>query len=127
MANRLTIIIVTFNSEQIIAKALKPLSELNHQVIVVDNASTDNTLATISNNFPSVEIIANSNNIGYGKANNIALKKATSQYILILNPDAAISESQIDKSLEILDKYQNSLSQKGILFDLWDLKIQIAC
>lgn len=107
MANRLTIIIVTFNSEQIITKALQPLEELNHRIIVVDNASTDNTLATIGNNFPNVEVIANSNNIGYGKANNIALKKATSQYILILNPDAAISESQIDKSLEILDKYQN--------------------
>ncbi len=98
----LSIIIVTFNSSEIIEKCLGNLSGKKYDIIVVDNDSKDNTTQIVENKFPQVKLIKNSNNIGYGRANNIALRQANSDFALILNPDALIAEEDIEISLKLL-------------------------
>jgi len=92
----LTIVIVTFNSSEIIKQSLENIDCNKYSVIIVDNASTDNTVAVIESNFPSLKIIKNSKNIGYGRANNIALRQVETEFAMILNPDAFIFEKEIN-------------------------------
>lgn len=104
MTKNLTIIIVTFNSSEVIANCLSKLNVKKYDVIVVDNASTDNTVEIVLKNFSDVKIIKSEKNIGYGRANNIALRQIKTEFSLILNPDAFIFEEDIDKALEVMQQ-----------------------
>ncbi len=105
---KLTIIIVSFNSAKIICSCLEKIDFSKHRVIVVDNASSDKTVEVIEKNFPQVEIIKSTKNIGYGRANNIGLRATKTEYALILNPDAFIAEKDIEKTIEFLDLNQET-------------------
>jgi N-acetylglucosaminyl-diphospho-decaprenol L-rhamnosyltransferase len=100
----LTIIIVTFNSGEIIEKCLSKLNAEKYEVVVVDNASADNTTEIVTNKFPQVKLIKSEKNIGYFRANNLALRKVETEFALILNPDAFIDEENIEKVLKTLEK-----------------------
>ena len=106
MTPNLTIIITTFNSQHIIGNCLSKLNLSKYPVIVVDNASSDQTVELISQNFPTVKIIKNNQNLGYGRANNIALRQTETEFALILNPDAMIFESEIEKVLQAMKENQ---------------------
>ena len=107
MNYQLSIIIVTFNSSEVIKRCLSNLNKNKYNIVVVDNNSTDNTIQIIAHNFPKVKIIKNNNNVGYGRANNIALRQAKTDFALILNPDAIILEKDIEISLAVLKNHQN--------------------
>ena len=99
----LAVVIVTWNNQDIINNALRSLlddlrtTELDYQVWVVDSASSDNTVDVIHTNFPDVTVIASDENIGFGRANNLAMRemgferdKPTSDLpraVYLLNPD----------------------------------------
>ena len=102
MQNSISVILVSYNSSAVILDALDSLPEnLPHSnVIVVDNASSDNTKELIQKNFPSVKIIALEQNKGFGVANNIALAEVKTDFALLLNPDAILR----DDCLQILHK-----------------------
>jgi GT2 family glycosyltransferase len=102
----LTIILVTFNSGNIIFEALSRLNFDKYNVVVVDNKSSDDTTKIISENFPRAKLVKNSKNIGYGRANNIALREVKTEFSLLLNVDASIEEACIDKVVGLLK--QNS-------------------
>jgi GT2 family glycosyltransferase len=105
MTNKdLTIIIVTFNSAEIISKCLSYINADKYNVIVVDNASADNTCQIVSEKFSQIKLIKHNKNSGYGRANNIALQQAETEFALILNPDASIFETDIEICLNILKK-----------------------
>ncbi|HKP32546.1 MAG TPA: glycosyltransferase family 2 protein [Chitinophagaceae bacterium] len=94
----LTVIIVSYNVkfflEQCLSsveRAIRVLSDAA-EVIVVDNASSDSSVKFLEPNFPNVIFIQNSENVGFAKANNQALKIARGEFILFLNPDTIISE-----------------------------------
>ena len=108
MPKDLTIIILTYNSAQIVGSCLEKLNFEKYKVVLVDNASKDNTLELVRKNFPQVEIIALSQNIGYGNGNNVALKKVETEFALILNPDAMILEKDIEIVLQ--EMRQNPLA-----------------
>jgi GT2 family glycosyltransferase len=130
MNPQLSIIIVTFNSSEIILDCLKSLDIKKYQIFVVDNASSDDTVKIVADNFPAVKIIKNSENLGFGKANNIALRLTKTPFSLILNPDATIEDDDIEKSLNHLknnpqialaspliygskEQYQNTVQPNG--------------
>ena len=71
---------------------------------MVDNASSDNVVQVVETNFPQVKIIKLDKNIGYGRANNVALRLVETEFALILNPDAFIFEEDIEKILLQLQK-----------------------
>ncbi len=67
--------------------------------MVVDNASLDNSCQIVADNFSQVKIIKLDKNIGYGRANNVALRQVENEFAIILNPDAFIVEVEIEKVL----------------------------
>lgn len=103
----LSIIIVSFNTAELLAKCLKSLSAalegLNSEVFVVDNNSADETVTIVKQDFPWVYLIANNENLGFSKANNQALKKARGKYVLVLNPDTQIGKDTIAKMIHFMD------------------------
>lgn len=82
----LTVIVVTFNSRHCIQNLVPTLANLPH-VVIVDNASDDDTVDVVAHLMPRAEVLVNPNNLGFGAANNIALRNVTTPYALILNPD----------------------------------------
>ncbi len=91
----ISVVIVAFNSEHVIAQSLESVKNAA-RVIVVDNASTDRTVEIAKQVLPSVHVIQNPINMGYGTANNIGFDSITTPYGMILNPDAVITEGAID-------------------------------
>lgn len=109
-------IIVTYNGERYIEKCLNSLQEstLSVHTIVIDNLSTDNTTQIIEDKFPKVELIKSQKNLGFGKGNNIGLKKAfqaNTDYVFLLNQDAYIEHDTIDK---LINTHKGN-TQYGIL------------
>ena len=104
--SKLTIIITTFDSSSVIISCLEKIDFQKYKVVVVDNNSKDKTVLLIRQNFPLVEIIVNKKNIGYGRANNIALRNINTDYALILNPDAFIFPVDIEKIINNMGQKQ---------------------
>lgn len=100
----LTIIVLTYNSLQVVGNCLKNLNLDKYKVVVVDNASKDGTVAFVKNNFPQAQLIELSKNIGYGNGNNVALEKVDTEFALILNPDAMMFEKDIEIVLDVMRK-----------------------
>lgn len=100
------VIIVTYNGMKWIDKCLKSIyrQKIISRIIVVDNSSQDGTINYIRDNYPSITIIANSANYGFGFSNNqglnLALQKGT-EYAFLLNQDAWIEDHAIDKLVAI--------------------------
>lgn len=95
------IIIVNYNSDKWIARCLSSVERagLIDHTIIVDNASTDNSLLFIEQNFPQADLIKLSSNAGFGQANNIGIKKAYEQgsdYFFLMNQDVYIEPDTID-------------------------------
>lgn len=104
-AGDVTVITVTYNSGNVINAALQ--SVIGHprvaECFVVDNASGDDTCAIVRDNHPSVRLVKNSENSGYGIGNNLALEKCTTKYALLLNPDAELEKNTLDKLLSVAE------------------------
>ena len=77
--------------------------EVDFELIVVDNASYDGSQKMVQNQFPEVNLISNSNNPGFAKANNQALRLCTGEYVLLLNPDTVVKSGAIEKLVNFLD------------------------
>jgi len=116
MAKDLSIIIPSYNTKgttlNCISSIYKETKNIDFEIIVVDNASTDGTVGAIEKQFPQAKIIKNKKNIGYGRANNQALRRILRQaqdekqnnYILFLNSDTIILDKAIEKCVEYIKK-----------------------
>ena len=95
----LTIVIVTFKSDEIILKCLKSIPQ-EIPVIVVENSNNHDFKKKIENSFKNINCILTGENKGYAAANNIGLKFVKSKYALVLNPDALLDKSAINNFLK---------------------------
>lgn len=86
LLDQLTVIVVTYNSAHCIDGLTPALSSLRH-IIVVDNASEDGTVDTVAAQLPHAQVVVNERNLGFGAANNRALREVKTRYALLLNPD----------------------------------------
>ncbi len=106
----LDIIIVNYNSTDFLIKCLKSvigdLGDIKAEIYVQDNGSTDN-VDRIKSIFPGVNLTKNKKNLGFGKAVNQALAKCKNEYIVLINPDAYVTEGFFASSLKFMDKYQD--------------------
>ncbi|MDO8619192.1 MAG: glycosyltransferase family 2 protein [Candidatus Daviesbacteria bacterium] len=103
---KLSIITVTFNNERNIDKYLEALLKNlpeNTEVIIADNNSSDKTVERIKN-YPSIKLLENNQNLGFAKANNIAVKKSQGEYLFFLNPDTQVLDDAINKLLNFADE-----------------------
>lgn len=102
----LSVVVVTFNSSPFIRGCLHSILEqaegIDHEVIIVDNASKDKTCPLIRLTFPQVVLIENQTNIGFAGANNIGLRRAKGDFILLINPDTCWKRGEIGKALQFL-------------------------
>ena len=83
---RVSVILVSYNTRELLRRALVELS--SYEVIVVDNASADGSAQMVRDAFPAITLIANSDNRGFGAANNQGIDAATGSLVLLLNSDA---------------------------------------
>lgn len=99
--DRLTVIVVSFNSYSAMTPLLEKISNApGLRILVVDNQSNDGTPENIRIRFPIIEVIEAGGNLGYGRAANIGLHRAQTAYALLLNPDLLTTPQDIDKLLE---------------------------
>jgi len=126
----LSIIIVNWNTRDITRNCLLSVREkvtgVNFEVIVIDNASSDGSAEMIRAEFPSVRLITNDSNLGFGRANNQGMRVARGRYFLLLNSDTLV----IDDCVSRLVKFMESNPQVGVagcklLFE--DLTLQGSC
>jgi hypothetical protein len=105
----LTISIVNWNVRDYLKKCLASIQEhgqgIDHEVIVVDNASGDDSVAMVRRDFPLVRLIENKENAGYGSAHNQAITVARGEFILFLNPDTEMLPETLPRTVEFMKKY----------------------
>jgi len=105
---KLSILIVTWNVKNDLLNCLRSIEENRpgdeYEVIVVDNASADDTVSVLKRDFPNVELIANTETRGFSAANNQAIKIAKGEYVLLLNPDTAVHPRSLDNLIKVLDE-----------------------
>ncbi|HLD24619.1 MAG TPA: glycosyltransferase family 2 protein [Patescibacteria group bacterium] len=110
----LSIIIVSFNTKKLLDDCLTSVirslkqTKLTHEIIVVDNASTDGTREMLSKKFSKVETILNHENVGFGRGNNQGIRKATGEYVLLLNSDTVVLNNAIGKLVSFGRQHANA-------------------
>ena len=101
-----SVIIVNYNVRDFLHQSLlsiqKALKGIHSEIFVIDNASDDGSVEMVGRRFPRIQLIANAANLGFAKANNIALKKARGKFILLINPDTIVQEDTIRVMVEFL-------------------------
>lgn len=106
----LSVIIVSYNSKDVLSNCLKSLAESNFkslEVIVVDNASKDKA-GEVLRNYPKVKFIKNRENLGFSKANNIGVKEASGEYVLFLNPDTVVNKDTLGALIYFMKNNKNA-------------------
>ena len=78
------------------------------RIIVVDNASADNTCSYVRSHFPTVEVIENQTNLGFGCGNNVGLQRVTTPFALLVNPDAIIDARSVEALLDAAGDYPDA-------------------
>jgi len=108
----LSIVIVNWNTRDILRDCLLSVydqtSEIEYEVIVIDNASIDDSVSMVRAEFPQVYLIENSENRGFAAANNQGMEIAKGQYVLLLNSDTIILDNAISKTLEFAKDRPNA-------------------
>jgi len=105
----LSIVIVNWNTKDLLEQCLKSILEeppnLSYDIWVVDNASSDRSVHMVESQFPQVNLIKSKDNLGFGKANNIAIQKCPGEKILLLNPDTEVLPSALEHISAFLDDH----------------------
>jgi GT2 family glycosyltransferase len=107
----LSIIIVNWNTRGMLRNCLASLpaatAGLATEVIVVDNASADDSAAMVLENFPGVRLLESGGNLGFSRGNNLALPHATGQAVLLLNPDTVCPPASLTRLYRFLNSKEN--------------------
>ena len=113
-----SIIILNFNAGKLLLNCIESLTKLAYQnieLIIVDNVSTDNSQNQCKEKFPQVKLIQNEKNSGYCGGNNVGIKNANGEFIIILNPDTIVESNLIDELLDAYNIHGEGLYQPKIL------------
>lgn len=106
----LSVIIVSWNTRDLLDRCLSTLENalatcpFNSEVWVVDNASSDGSAAMIRTRHPTVQLIANLTNVGFARANNQAIERATGHFVLLLNSDTEVVDNSLQTLMALLDR-----------------------
>ena len=100
----ITIVIVAYNCTNLIFECLRQLDSFN--IIIVDNKNNKKVIQNLKN-FENISIISRNKNLGFGNAVNFSIKYIKTKFFLVLNPDIVISEENIFKIYETINKFQN--------------------
>lgn len=108
---QLSVVILNYNVrfflEQCLLSVSKAIEGLDAEIIVVDNASPDDSCLMVREKFPDVILIENTENSGFPKGNNIGVARAKGEFICILNPDTVVAEDTFSKTIEFYKSQEN--------------------
>lgn len=106
---KLSVVIVNYNVryflEQCLVSVKRACTNMDAEIFVVDNASQDGSVEMVREKFPEVKLIANTENLGFSKANNRAIEKASGEFILLLNPDTVVAEDSFRKCIAFMEAH----------------------
>ena len=109
---KLSVIIVNYNVEYFLEQCLHSVvnaaKNYDTEIFVVDNNSVDGSVAMVEEKFKSVKLIANKKNTGFSYANNQAIRQASGEYILLLNPDTVVEENTFEKVISFMDSHADA-------------------
>ncbi len=104
-----SVVIVNYNVREFLEQALGSVDRasagLTVETFVVDNNSVDGSVAAVRERFPHVRVIANEENVGFGRANNQAIREARGRYVLVLNPDTLLQEDTLRALVAFMDAH----------------------
>lgn len=108
----LSIVIVSYNTKDFLIKCIQSIEEtgkdFTYEVIVVDNASNDTSQELVKEKFKDVILIANKENLGFSKANNIGIRKTNGRYVLFLNADTIVYPITLKTMIDFMDKNEDA-------------------
>ena len=106
---KLSVVIVSYNVRHYLTQCLdsvtRAIEDMEADVWVVDNASTDDSVRYAQSLFPRVHFIINEENVGFSRANNQAIRLSQGEYVLLLNPDTIVGEDTLCGSTDFLDTH----------------------
>lgn len=116
---QLSVIILNYNVryflEQSVSSVQKALENIDGEIIVVDNNSSDDSCEMMKEKFPNIRLIENKENLGFPKGNNIGVAEAKGEYICILNPDTVVAEETFERILNFITSSAVEKSEFGII------------
>jgi GT2 family glycosyltransferase len=113
-----SIVILNYNAGELLINCVKSVFQTkysNFEVILVDNVSSDNSHIKCKEKFMKIKLIENSENFGYCEGNNIGIRNANGEFIVILNPDTEVKDSWLDELILAYNKNGDGLYQPKIL------------
>ena len=106
---KLSVVIVSYNVRELLTACIdsvvKASEGIDAEVFVVDNKSADDTVEVISRDYPWVHLINNKENLGFSKANHIAIRHSEGEYVLLLHPDTVVAEGTLRGVVEFMDQH----------------------
>ena len=109
---KLSVVIVNYNVrtylEQCLHSVRKALEGIEGEVFVVDNHSTDDSVEVLHRDYPWVRLIENQDNMGFARANNMAIREAQGEYVLLLNPDTVVGEHTLREALAFMEAHEQA-------------------
>ena len=107
---KLSVIIVSYNVRDYLDQCLHTVQEAienidGTEVFVVDNASADDTMTVLPPRYPQVKFIASNENLGFARANNLAIRQSTGEYVLLLNPDTTVAVNTLRNAVDFMDAH----------------------
>lgn len=116
-----TIIIVSFNTRKELEACLASLAaappSAPHRMVVVDNASSDGTAEAVRRNWPGVRLLASDRNLGFAAGNNLAIRQADSEFVLLLNSDTVVRAGAVDTLVRALESDPGAVAAGPRLVD----------
>jgi len=109
-----SVIVLNYNAGELLLnciESVKKSSYKNLEIIVVDNISTDKSQKTCKEKHPDIKLIQNDKNFGYCEGNNIGIREAKGDYIIILNPDTIVESNWIEELISAYNKFGEGLYQ----------------
>lgn len=126
----LSIIIVNYNTCDLLRDCLDTVyaseGDFEYEVIVVDNCSPDGSVAMVKQDFPQAELIANEVNRGYAYANNLGMRQARGDYVLLLNPDTVLPPNALKDMITFMKEHPDA-GVAGPKLVLADGSLDLAC
>jgi GT2 family glycosyltransferase len=117
----ISIIIVTWNTKDLLQKCLdsiyKTIHDITFEIIVIDNASEDDTLVMLKGKFPHITLIKNSRNLGFGAANNQGLRIMRGRYALLLNSDTVLTIQAVEELFTFMETHPEAAMACGQLLN----------
>jgi GT2 family glycosyltransferase len=109
---KLSLIVVNHNNCLLLKQTLNSLinaaKDIDYELFIVDNASTDGSLAMLKNDFSGFHVISNETDLGIAKANNQALQLCSGEYVLLVNPDTICINGSLDKMITFMDAHSDT-------------------